>query len=160
MYSGGSSSACNTRVRRTAVISPGNSSARCREEGVAALWTGLAPNVARNAIVNATELATYDQFKQTLLGMGMQDGILTHISAGLGAGFAAVCVGSPVDVVKSRMMGAAPGQYAHIFDCFYQTATKDGLAAFYKGFLPNFGRLGSWNVIMFLTLEQVKLLVA
>ena len=27
--------------------------------------------------------------------------------------------------------------------------------AFYKGFIPNFGRLGSWNVIMFLTLEQV-----
>lgn len=30
-----------------------------------------------------------------------------------------------------------------------------GPLAFYKGFLPNFGRLGSWNVIMFLTLEQV-----
>eukprot|EP00892_Ulva_mutabilis_P002082 jgi/Ulvmu1/11875/UM081_0033.1 len=131
-----------------------------KEEGMAALWTGLAPNVARNAIVNATELATYDQFKQSLLAAGMADGISTHILAGLGAGFAAVCVGSPVDVVKSRMMGAAPGQYAHIFDCFYQTATKDGLLAFYKGFLPNFGRLGSWNVIMFLTLEQVKLLVA
>lgn len=25
-----------------------------------------------------------------------------------------------------------------------------------QGFLPNFGRLGSWNVVMFLTLEQVK----
>lgn len=31
-----------------------------------------------------------------------------------------------------------------------------GALAFYKGFLPNFGRLGSWNVIMFLTLEQVR----
>lgn len=31
-----------------------------------------------------------------------------------------------------------------------------GPLAFYKGFLPNFGRLGSWNVIMFLTLEQVQ----
>jgi hypothetical protein len=30
-----------------------------------------------------------------------------------------------------------------------------GPLAFYKGFLPNFARLGSWNVIMFLTLEQV-----
>lgn len=30
-----------------------------------------------------------------------------------------------------------------------------GAGAFYKGFLPNFGRLGSWNVIMFLTFEQV-----
>ncbi|EMS66408.1 hypothetical protein TRIUR3_34208 [Triticum urartu] len=29
-----------------------------------------------------------------------------------------------------------------------------GLAAFYKGFIANFCRVGSWNVIMFLTLEQ------
>ena len=34
---------------------------------------------------------------------------------------------------------------------------SQGPLAFYKGFIPNFGRLGSWNVIMFLTLEQVKL---
>lgn len=32
-----------------------------------------------------------------------------------------------------------------------------GLMAFYKGFLPNFGRIGSWNVVMFLTLEQVSI---
>ena len=34
--------------------------------------------------------------------------------------------------------------------------TLQGPLAFYKGFLPNFARLGSWNVIMFLTLEQVN----
>jgi solute carrier family 25 (mitochondrial uncoupling protein), member 8/9 len=136
------------------------STVACREEGVAALWTGLAPNVARNALINATELATYDQFKQSMLAAGMPDNIVTHISAGLGAGFAAVCVGSPVDVVKSRMMGAKPGQYSNIIDCFIKTAKNDGLLAFYKGFMPNFGRLGSWNVVMFLTLEQVKKLVA
>lgn len=33
------------------------------------------------------------------------DNIVTHLVAGLGAGFFAVCVGSPVDVVKSRVMG-------------------------------------------------------
>lgn len=34
---------------------------------------------------------------------------------------------------------------------------SQGPLAFYKGFIPNFGRLGSWNVIMFLTLEQVRI---
>jgi hypothetical protein len=29
--------------------------------------------------------------------------------------------------------------------------------AFYNGFIPNFARLGSWNVVMFLTLEQVRM---
>ena len=90
----------------------------------------------------------------------MPDNALTHVASGLGAGFMAVCVGSPVDVVKSRMMGALPGEYSNIVDCFVKTARNDGITAFYKGFVPNFGRLGSWNVVMFLTLEQVKKFVA
>lgn len=34
-----------------------------REEGLLGLWKGLGPNVARNAIINAAELASYDQIK-------------------------------------------------------------------------------------------------
>jgi len=128
-----------------------------KQEGLAALWTGLGPNIARNAIINAAELASYDQIKQTLLSSGlMQDNIFCHIVSGLGAGFFAVCVGSPVDVVKSRMMGAPPGAYSGVLDAFVKTFQKDGLLAFYNGFGPNFARLGTWNVVMFLTLEQVK----
>jgi solute carrier family 25 uncoupling protein 8/9 len=128
-----------------------------KEEGLGALWTGLGPNIARNALINAAELASYDQIKQTLLGTGLfKDNAYCHMASSLGAGFVAVCVGSPVDVVKSRMMGAAPGMYSSMLDAFVQTAKKDGVMAFYNGFGPNFARLGSWNVVMFMTLEQVK----
>jgi hypothetical protein len=34
------------------------------QEGVGGLWTGIGPNVARNGIINAVELASYDQVKQ------------------------------------------------------------------------------------------------
>ena len=34
------------------------------QEGVGALWTGIGPNVARNSIISAAELAGYDQVKQ------------------------------------------------------------------------------------------------
>ncbi|GKB30357.1 mitochondrial uncoupling protein 1 [Tanacetum coccineum] len=69
-------------------------------EGVKALWTGIGPNVARNAIINAAELASYDQVKQTILKIpGFTDNVLTHLLSGLGAGFFAVCIGSPVDVM-------------------------------------------------------------
>ncbi|XP_047329916.1 mitochondrial uncoupling protein 1-like [Impatiens glandulifera] len=129
-----------------------------RQEGVKALWTGLGPNVARNAIINAAELASYDQVKETILKIpGFTDNVVTHLLSGLGAGFVAVCIGSPVDVVKSRMMGDST--YKNTLDCFMKTLKNEGPLAFYKGFLPNFGRLGSWNVIMFLTLEQAKKLV-
>ena len=37
---------------------------------------------------------------QTILKIpGFTDNVVTHLLAGLGAGFFAVCVGSPVDVV-------------------------------------------------------------
>ncbi|KAL8157155.1 hypothetical protein AgCh_002022 [Apium graveolens] len=36
-------------------------------EGLSALWTGLGANIARNATINASELASYDQVKQILV---------------------------------------------------------------------------------------------
>jgi solute carrier family 25 (mitochondrial uncoupling protein), member 8/9 len=119
-----------------------------RQEGLAGLWTGWAPNVARNSIINAAELASYDQIKSSILAMGVPDGIGAHLLSGLGAGFFAVCIGSPVDVVKSRVMGDTQGKYKNFLDCFGKTLRNDGPLAFYKGFIPNFGRLGSWNVVM------------
>ena len=51
------------------------------------------------------------QIKSSLISTGFfTDSLPTHVVAGLGAGFLAVCVGSPVDVVKSRMMGARPAR--------------------------------------------------
>jgi solute carrier family 25 uncoupling protein 8/9 len=43
----------------------------------------------------------------------------------------AVCVGSPVDVVKSRMMGST-GMYTGFLDCVMKTMANEGPMAFYK----------------------------
>jgi len=130
-----------------------------KEEGLLGLWRGLGPNIGRNSVVNAAELASYDQIKQTLMKVfGMPDTAVTHSASALCAGLLAVAVGSPVDVVKSRMMGSS--EYTGMFDCFAKTFKNDGPLGFYKGFLPNYARLGSWNVIMFLTLEQIKQAIA
>lgn len=132
-----------------------------REEGVAALWTGLGPNVVRNATINAAELASYDQIKQVLLSSGVvSDGVPCHLAAGFGAGFVATCVGSPVDVVKSRIMGAPPGTYNSMLDAFAKTIARDGPLALYSGFGPNFARIGTYNVVMFLVFEQAKSFIA
>jgi len=34
-----------------------------RADGVKGLWTGVGPNIGRNAIINAAELASYDQVR-------------------------------------------------------------------------------------------------
>ncbi|KAI5418597.1 Mitochondrial uncoupling protein 1 [Lathyrus oleraceus] len=59
-----------------------------KQEGVRALWTGIGPNVARNAIINAAELASYDQVKETILKIpGFTDNVVTHLLSGLGRVF-------------------------------------------------------------------------
>lgn len=45
------------------------------------------------------------QIKSALISTGyFEDTVPCHLASGLGAGFFAVCFGSPVDVVKSRLM--------------------------------------------------------
>lgn len=81
------------------------------EKGIGGLWIGVIPNIMRNSIINAAELASYDQFKQVATQtLGMNPAATsTHIFCAFGAGFCAVVCGSPVDVLKTRMMNATPG---------------------------------------------------
>ncbi|XP_074160142.1 dicarboxylate carrier SLC25A8 isoform X2 [Sminthopsis crassicaudata] len=128
-----------------------------REEGLRGLWKGTLPNVARNAIVNCAELVTYDLIKDALLKAHlMTDDLPCHFTSAFGAGFCTTIIASPVDVVKTRYMNSATGQYASAGHCALTMLRKEGPQAFYKGFMPSFLRLGSWNVVMFVTYEQLK----
>jgi len=132
-----------------------------QQEGVIGLWTGYGPNLARNVVISATELVAYDQSKQVALGFGLPDNGYTHILCGLSAGLAATLLGSPVDVVKTRVMSArkeagAVQQFKGPVDCAWQLLKTEGPLAFYKGFIPNFARIGGWNVVAWFTIEQLK----
>ncbi|XP_068187219.1 dicarboxylate carrier UCP2-like [Antennarius striatus] len=128
-----------------------------KEEGIRGLWKGTTPNIARNAIVNCTELVTYDLIKDALLrSTPLTDNLPCHFVSAFGAGLCTTVIASPVDVVKTRYMNSAPGQYSSVVHCAAAMMTKEGPRAFYKGFMPSFLRLGSWNVVMFVTYEQLK----
>ncbi|NP_001088647.1 uncoupling protein 1 S homeolog [Xenopus laevis] len=128
-----------------------------KKEGIKGLWKGTFPNVTRNAIVNCTELVTYDLIKENLLHHKlMTDNLPCHFVSAFGAGFCTTVIASPVDVVKTRYMNSPPGQYKSALNCAWTMITKEGPTAFYKGFVPSFLRLGSWNVVMFVSYEQLK----
>uniref|UniRef100_A0A3P9LM56 Dicarboxylate carrier UCP2 n=1 Tax=Oryzias latipes TaxID=8090 RepID=A0A3P9LM56_ORYLA len=128
-----------------------------KEEGVRGLWKGTGPNIARSAIVNCTELVTYDFIKDMLLiSTPLTDNLPCHFVSAFGAGLCTTVIASPVDVVKTRYMNSAPGEYGSVLNCATVMMTKEGPFAFYKGFMPSFLRLGSWNVVMFVTYEQLK----
>ena len=132
-----------------------------RTEGLAGLWSGLGPNVARNSIVNAAELVCYDTIKDLMIRkLLMQDNLGTHFASAFSAGFVATVVASPIDVIKTRIMNSRVGTYKGVIHCGQTLFKENGMAAFYKGFTPSFMRMGSWNVVMFVTYEQLKKLAA
>lgn len=126
-------------------------------EGLAGLWKGLGPNVARNSVVNAAELVCYDTIKDLLMKkFAFGDNLNCHFVSAFGAGFCATVVASPIDVVKTRIMNSKVGQYNGMIDCARTMVRTSGWSSFYKGFTPSFMRMGSWNVVMFVTYEQLK----
>uniref|UniRef100_A0A3Q3WR87 Dicarboxylate carrier UCP2 n=1 Tax=Mola mola TaxID=94237 RepID=A0A3Q3WR87_MOLML len=128
-----------------------------REEGIKGLWKGCLPNIARNSIVNCSELVTYDIVKELILKHHlMTDNMPCHLTAAFAAGFCTTMVASPVDVVKTRYMNSVPGQYSGSVSCALTMLVKEGPTAFYKGFMPSFLRLGSWNIVMFVSYEQIQ----
>lgn len=85
----------------------------------------------------------------------MDDGVPCHLLASAIAGFTACVVGSPVDVLKTRLMNAKVGEYKGVLDCVIKTF-KEGPLAFYKGFQANAGRIITWNMAMFVSLGIVR----
>lgn len=136
-----------------------------RNEGVASLWRGSSLTVNRAMLVTASQLASYDQIKETILDKGlMRDGLGTHVTASFAAGFVAAVVSNPVDVIKTRVMnmkvepGMAP-PYSGAIDCVVKTVRSEGPMALYKGFIPTISRQGPFTVVLFVTLEQVRKLL-
>jgi hypothetical protein len=62
-----------------------------------------------------------------------------HVSDDVHAtGFCTTVVASPVDVVKTRYMNSARGEYRSAVDCTLRMLTQEGPAAFYKGWVQLF----------------------
>ena len=126
-----------------------------REEGVASLFRGAGANCARGVLMTASQLASYDAFKHALLGTGyFCEGLVTHFSASLLAGFVATVVCSPFDVVKTRIMSGKKRR--SVVEVVRWSVKNDGWAFAFKGFVPSFIRLGPHTIVTFMVLEQQK----
>ncbi|GFR57836.1 kidney mitochondrial carrier protein 1 [Elysia marginata] len=149
-----------------------------QQEGIGGLWRGVGPTAQRAAIVAGVELPAYDIAKKHIILSGyLGDTKETHFLASFFAGFIGALTSNPIDVCKTRMMNqkktvvlqavpaspagavssaAAPAVYTSTIDCLVRTTKTEGFMALYKGFIPNWLRLGPWNIIFFMTYEQLK----
>lgn len=73
--------------------------------GFLGLWKGSIPNVQRAALVNLGDLTTYDSVKRYILTTtNLPDDHVVHIMSSICAGLVAALLGTPADVVKTRVM--------------------------------------------------------
>lgn len=129
-----------------------------KQEGVAGLWKGTTPNCLRNGFINCGEIVVYDSVKDFFIKKQiMNDNVYCHFSSGAIAGFCATVIASPFDVIKTRYMSAAKGEYSSVTHVALETL-KEGPLAFYKGFFPSFYRIATWNIVLWISFEQLKIL--
>ncbi|XP_045497482.1 mitochondrial uncoupling protein 4-like [Colias croceus] len=136
------------------------------EGGIKGFWRGAVPNVQRAALVNMGDLAAYDFTKQFLIReFGMADNAIVHGAAAFTAGFVAAVVGTPADVMKTRLMNQPVGPdgrgtlYRGMIDCLQQSVRNEGILSLYKGFLPLWMRLGPWALINWIAFENIMLAI-
>ena len=134
------------------------------EKGITGMWRGAGPTIGRATVLAAVEMSSYDEvktqlIKNNIITPGTVSGVFVTAVA---SGFFCAVFSSPFDVVKSRVMGQpvdAKGVgtlYKGMVDCFVKSAKNEGVASLWKGFLPNWGRLGPRGVICFVTMETLN----
>uniref|UniRef100_A0A8R1XR06 Mitochondrial dicarboxylate carrier n=1 Tax=Onchocerca volvulus TaxID=6282 RepID=A0A8R1XR06_ONCVO len=128
-----------------------------REEGIPKLFNGAAMATSRAVFMTIGQLSFYDQIKQIAIATGyFKDSPTTHFGSSFAAASIATVLTQPLDVMKTRMMNAKPGQFSGILSCFLYTA-KLGPAGFFKGFIPAWVRLAPQTILTFIFLEQLRL---
>ncbi|XP_032163050.1 calcium-binding mitochondrial carrier protein SCaMC-2 isoform X10 [Mustela erminea] len=108
-----------------------------REGGAKSLWRGNGINVLKIAPESAIKFMAYEQIKR-LVGSD-QEALRIHerLVAGSLAGAIAQSSIYPMEVLKTRMALRKTGQYSGMLDCARKILAREGVAAFYKGYVPN-----------------------
>ncbi|PNS17821.1 hypothetical protein CAC42_3216 [Sphaceloma murrayae] len=120
---------------------------------------GVWANSTRAAIMTSSQLAAYDAFKDVLTAPTgafrlSPDSSLTHFSASTLAGLVATTLCSPVDVIKTQIMKAGPGEAKSIAELMRTNFAEHGPRWMFRGWVPSFTRLGPQTVATFVILEQ------
>mmetsp|Transcript_50004 Transcript_50004/g.158224 ORF Transcript_50004/g.158224 Transcript_50004/m.158224 type:complete len:316 (+) Transcript_50004:235-1182(+) len=131
------------------------------EAGIGGFYAGCSPAILRAALVNLGELTTYDSAKKAIV-VYTGDNLKCHLASAICSGFVASLCSTPADVAKSRIMGQAKlpdgtMPYSGTFDCWAKVVRNEGPLALYKGFVPGWLRLGPWQLVFWVSYEQLRI---
>ncbi|XP_029362079.1 calcium-binding mitochondrial carrier protein SCaMC-3-like isoform X4 [Echeneis naucrates] len=110
-----------------------------KEGGLPSLWRGNGMNVLKIAPETAIKFTAYEQIKNVMRGGNETRNLRVHerFLAGSLAGAIAQTAIYPLEVLKTRLTLRKTGQYSGIADCAKQILQREGVIAFYKGYVPN-----------------------
>lgn len=129
-----------------------------KEGIVSGLWRGVGATTQRAALLTATQIPSYDHSKYFFLNHGLlQEGVTLHMVCSMFAGFMTATITSPVDVVKTRIMNQqTKGPYNGTLDACRQIVQTEGIGGLYKGWFPNWMRIGPHTIVALMIFEQLR----
>ncbi|KAF0695352.1 Aste57867_13834 [Aphanomyces stellatus] len=141
-----------------------------QSDGLGGFFRGIGGAVPRVSFGSATQLSSYEFFKDMLLarpylGYTFEDRtVMLHLSASVLAGFFCVTAMNPFDVISVRLynqpLDPQTGKgllYTGPIDCARKTLMTEGIRGAFKGWTVQYIRLGPHTVFTFLFWEQLKL---
>uniref|UniRef100_A0A667X7I4 Solute carrier family 25 member 24 n=1 Tax=Myripristis murdjan TaxID=586833 RepID=A0A667X7I4_9TELE len=108
-----------------------------KEGGPTSLWRGNGINVLKIAPETAIKFMAYEQYKKLLASDAGKIEIHERFMAGSLAGATAQTAIYPMEVLKTRLTLRKTGQYSGMYDCAKKILKREGVKAFYKGYIPN-----------------------
>ncbi|KAF7243432.1 Calcium-binding mitochondrial carrier protein SCaMC-1 [Varanus komodoensis] len=125
-----------------------------KEGGVRSLWRGNGVNVVKIAPETAIKFWAYERkyegsehkaklakennaYKKMFINEDGKIGTVERFISGSLAGATAQTSIYPMEVLKTRLAVGKTGQYSGMADCAKKILKREGVKAFYKGYIPN-----------------------
>jgi hypothetical protein len=130
-----------------------------QQEGlVEGFYRGVAATTFRAMALTAAQLPSYDHMKHTLLTQtSLEEGVTVHMISSMFAGLMAATASSPMDVMKTQIQNESKSGGSNVLGrAFMQVLRTEGVRGFFKGWLPNWFRLGPHTIISLMVYEELR----
>jgi hypothetical protein len=115
------------------------------EQGIGGFYRGLQTNVVRATVNNGVKFAAYDVCKDVIedtTGWSRADS-RNYLLSSVVCSFCMAVAISPFDMIRTQLMNQPVDRkiYNGMSDCAAAIVKKDGVFAFYRGFMPLYARM-------------------
>ncbi|CAJ0942427.1 unnamed protein product [Ranitomeya imitator] len=105
----------------------------CREEGLTALYSGIAPAMLRQASYGTIKIGTYQSMKRLFVDRPEDETLVLNVFCGVLSGVFSSCIANPTDVLKIRMQAQGSVMQGGMIGNFINIYQQEGTRGLWKG---------------------------